>query len=93
MFVADLVLAELQRLGFETVFEPSVFDAKSYLAGEPATRAAAFLKAWRDPSVRAIVAVRGGYGSVHVLPFLDAKELRRDPTAFIFSGKQGYTPK
>ena len=46
-------------------------------------RAQAFLDAWRDPSVQALVAVRGGYGSVHVLPLLDREDLRRTPKAFI----------
>ncbi len=46
-------------------------------------RAQAFLGAWRDPSVKALVAVRGGFGSVHVLPLLDKEDLRRTPKAFI----------
>jgi len=53
------------------------------VAGDGKLRAAAFLNAWRDPSIRAIVAVRGGYGSVHLLPYLDADVLRHDPKAFI----------
>lgn len=65
-------VAELRELGFEPVYEPSVFDRKGgYLAGTAETRAAAFQRAWADPSVAALVAARGGYGSVHVLPLLD----------------------
>src|ERR1700737_2811815 len=79
----DKGIAELQQLGFEPVFEESVFARGHYVAGEGSMRAAAFLNAWRDPSVRAIVAVRGGYGSVHLLPYLDAHALRNDPKAFV----------
>ena len=80
----DKGVAELQRLGFEPVFEESVFAQHGgYLSGEGKVRAQAFLNAWRDPSVRALIAVRGGYGSVHLLPFLEKEDLRRTPKAFI----------
>jgi muramoyltetrapeptide carboxypeptidase len=79
----DKGIAELQQLGFEPIFEDSVFARGHYVAGEGRARAAAFLNAWRDPAVRAIVAVRGGFGSVHLLPYLDANVLRQDPKAFI----------
>jgi len=46
-------------------------------------RSAAFLRAWCDPSIAALIAVRGGYGSVQLLPSLDAGQIRRDPKAFI----------
>ena len=79
----DKGIAELRRLGFEPVFEDSVFDREEYVAGATRVRADAFLRAWRDPSIRAIIAVRGGYGSVHLLPYLNKDELRRQPKAFI----------
>ena len=80
----DKGIVEIQRLGFEPVFDDSVFaQYGGYLSGEGKVRAEAFLAAWRDPSVRALIAVRGGYGSVHVLPFLDKEDLRQAPKAFI----------
>jgi len=63
-------LDELRRLGFEPVHEPSVFDREAYLAGAADTRAAAIVHALEDRSVGAVMAARGGYGSVHVLPLL-----------------------
>lgn len=80
----DKGVAEIRRLGFEPVFEESVFAQHGgYLSGEATVRAHAFLTAWRDPSVRALIAVRGGYGSVHLLPFLEQEDLRQAPKAFI----------
>jgi muramoyltetrapeptide carboxypeptidase len=80
----DKGVAEIRRLGFEPVFEESVFAVHGgYLSGEGRVRAEAFLNAWRDPSIRALIAVRGGYGSVHLLPFLDKADLRTTPKAFI----------
>ena len=60
-----------------------MFARTGYTAGEPRLRAEAFRRAWRDPSVRALIAVRGGYGSVQILPLLDADEIRHTPKAFI----------
>jgi muramoyltetrapeptide carboxypeptidase len=79
----DRGVEEIRRLGFEPTWDESVFAREAYVSGSPATRAAAFLKAWFDPSIAALIAVRGGYGSVHLLPLLLADELRRTPKAFI----------
>ena len=71
-----------ERLGFEPVFDDSVFARESgYLAGSPEVRAAAFTQAWTDPAVAALIAVRGGYGSVQLLPLLDRARLRRTTEA------------
>jgi muramoyltetrapeptide carboxypeptidase len=77
-------VAELRRLGYEPVWDESVFAREGgYLAGSAATRTAAFLRAWDDPEVSALVAVRGGYGSVHLLPSLDPVHLRRRPKLLV----------
>ena len=67
----DRGVAELRRLGFEPVYDESVFARQRYVAGSAAVRAAAIHAAWRDPSIAGVIAVRGGYGSAQVLPLLD----------------------
>jgi muramoyltetrapeptide carboxypeptidase len=80
----DKGVAELRALNFEPAYEDSVFaHHRGYLAGDAEVRAHAFLRAWRDPSVKGLIAVRGGYGSVHLLPYLQAEDLRRMPKALI----------
>jgi muramoyltetrapeptide carboxypeptidase len=76
-------LAELERLGLEPVYDSSVFDRERYEAGSAETRAGAFRRALADPSVAAVMAVRGGYGSVHLLPLLDPADVRRARKAFV----------
>jgi muramoyltetrapeptide carboxypeptidase len=76
-------VAELERLGFRPEFDDRVFERRGYVAGEAGMRAQAINDAWRDPGVAAITVARGGYGSVQVLPHLDAAELRRAPKAFV----------
>jgi muramoyltetrapeptide carboxypeptidase len=79
----ELGLEELRRLGFEPVYDESVFDRRRYVAGSPEARAAALRSAWRDPSIAGVIGVRGGYGSAQLLPLLDADEARRGRKAFI----------
>jgi muramoyltetrapeptide carboxypeptidase len=76
-------IAELERLGFRPVYDESVFAREAYVSGPAALRRDALRRAWQDPSVAGVLAVRGGYGSVHALPWLSAEEIRDAPKAFI----------
>ncbi len=80
----DAGVAELRRLGFDPVYDETVFAREAgYLAGTPELRAGALLRFWRDPGVRALIATRGGYGSVHLLPLLDRQAMQATPKLFI----------
>lgn len=69
-------LAELRRLGFEPVYDERIFDVDLYEAGTPATRSELIRQALEDPAVHGVVAVRGGYGSVKLLPHLPVALVR-----------------
>lgn len=77
-------LAELTTLGFVPTYDSSVFERARYTAGSAQGRADALRQAWTDPQVAAIIAARGGYGSVHLLPLLDRSDF--DGPAKIFMG-------
>jgi muramoyltetrapeptide carboxypeptidase len=79
----DRGVAELERLGFEATYDESVFARELYVAGPPEVRAAALQRAWTDPAIAGIFVVRGGYGSVQLLPWLDAKVFRSTAKAFV----------
>ena len=79
----DAGIDELRRLGYQPAFDESVFARTRYTAGDAALRASAFRRAWDDDEVHAVIAVRGGYGSVQLLPLLDTGAMRRHPKAFI----------
>jgi muramoyltetrapeptide carboxypeptidase len=76
-------VAELRRLGFEPVYDESVFARRSYVAGSPEVRAAAFQAAWDDPAIAGVIAVRGGYGSAQILPLLDPHAVRLSAKCFV----------
>jgi muramoyltetrapeptide carboxypeptidase len=79
----DAGIAELVRLGLTPVYEERVFERRGYLAGEATRRAQELRKAWRDPSVAAVIGARGGFGSVQVLPLLDPIEARERRQVFV----------
>jgi muramoyltetrapeptide carboxypeptidase len=79
----DAGAAELRRLGFDPVWDEAIFARATFTAGTAAARAADFERAWRDPSVPALIALRGGYGSVHLLPLLAHLRAAQQPKLFI----------
>jgi muramoyltetrapeptide carboxypeptidase len=80
----DAGVAEIARLGYVPVYDDSIFAREGgYLSGSPELRADAFMRYWADPAVAALIAVRGGFGSVHLLPLLDRDHLAAHPKLFI----------
>lgn len=80
----DAGVAEIRRLGFSPVYDETVFARDAgYLSGSPELRADAFRRYWNDPGVAALIAVRGGFGSAHLLPLFDRDEFSRAPKLFI----------
>jgi muramoyltetrapeptide carboxypeptidase len=75
--------AEITRLGYEPVFSEAIFERGWFSAGPASARAADFMRAWLDPSIGALIALRGGYGSVHLLPLLSRDEVLKSPKLFI----------
>jgi muramoyltetrapeptide carboxypeptidase len=74
---------ELRRLGFEPTWQEAILERDTFTAGTAAARAADFERAWDDPSVAALIALRGGYGSVHLLPRLAGRDLAQRPKLFV----------
>lgn len=79
----DRGVAEIRRLGYEPVYDESVFATSVFTSGTAERRAAAFRRAWSDPTVAALVAVRGGYGSVQLLPRFGGWRPQDTPKLFI----------
>ena len=58
-------------------------DRYGYLAGKDADRAADVNDMYADPDVKAVFAVRGGWGCARILPYLDFARIRANPKLLI----------
>lgn len=72
-------LPYLAEQGWEPYVTPGTFKRLGTFAGTPDQRYSDLEQAFLDPSTRAILCSRGGYGVVHLLERLSRLDLRRDP--------------
>jgi muramoyltetrapeptide carboxypeptidase len=79
----DAGVAELKRLGLEPVWDDMVFERQAMTAGRPRVRVTSLLRAFDEMGADAVVSVRGGYGSVELLPLMDFERVRKARTAFV----------
>ena len=70
-------IALMKSVGLKVSVGESVYKRFGYLSSEDEDRAANFIKAWTDPDIKAVIAARGGYGAMRILPYLDFDELRQ----------------
>jgi len=75
--------AELERWGLKVEFGEHAFKKTGYLAGTDEERLSDLNGALRDPSVRAVIATRGGKGSYRIADQLDFAAARNDPKFLI----------
>lgn len=77
----DLEIAResLQALGLTVKVGRHVLARHGYLAGKDKERAADINAFFADPDVRAVLPIRGGWGSSRVLPHLEFDRIRRNP--------------
>lgn len=91
----------LKGMGLVPKLASGVDGRFGYLAGTDADRAADLNAMYADPEVRAVFALRGGWGSARILPLLDWAMIRRNPKLLIgfsditalhlaFSARAGY---
>lgn len=86
-FVGDRFgLSEIERtvraMGLEPKAAPHLLAREGYLAGSDEARAHDLMAMFRDKQVRGIMAVRGGWGSARLLPYLDFEAIAATPKLF-----------
>ncbi|SCW54979.1 muramoyltetrapeptide carboxypeptidase [Sphingobium faniae] len=82
-FDLDLVKETIAAMGLKPKPAGHLAERYGYLAGKDADRAADVNALYADPDVRAIFAVRGGWGCARILPFLDFQTIRAHPKLLI----------
>ena len=73
----------LRRLGYNPVYNSSIFDQDIYFAGSIERRARELEEMFERDDVRAILCARGGYGSNYLLGKLDPKKIVPHPKIFV----------
>ena len=79
----DIAKESLEALGFKVSTGAHLLDRHGYLAGADKARAEDINRAFADTSVAAVHAIRGGWGSARLLPYLDFDTIRRNPKVII----------
>lgn len=75
----EIAKESLEALGLEVRVAGHLLDRHGYLAGQDRDRAADINRSFVDPSIGAVLPIRGGWGSSRLLPFLDFETIRRNP--------------
>lgn len=73
----------LKKKGFRVKLGDNVFSRKGYLAGSDKERADAFMKCWRDPLVKMVWCLRGGFGTTRMIDLLDYNYIAAHPKIFV----------
>jgi len=85
----DRAAAALERFGFRPKLAKNVRARLGFVAGTDRERAADLMVMFADKKVKAIICLRGGYGSARILERLDFDVIRRNPK--ILSGYSDIT--
>lgn len=70
---------ELKRWGFRVSLSRLLFEEDRQFAGRDEIRAQSLQEAFDDPNVKAIICVRGGYGTVRIIDRLDFNRFKVSP--------------
>ncbi len=81
--VIDRAVVVLEQLGFKIKLAPHARARLGFLAGTDRDRAADLMKMFTDRKVKAILCVRGGYGTSRLLALLDYGLIRQTPKIFV----------
>ena len=75
--------AYLEQLGYRVRFGKYIRNTHGYLAGTDEERAADFNNMVYDKDVKAIFAIRGGYGTPRILQMIDYSSLKKHPKIIV----------
>ena len=73
----------IRSLGFKVKEGRHLYERKAFLAGSDQQRAEDLNTMFRDDTVDGMIALRGGYGAMRILPFLDFEMIRANPKVIL----------
>lgn len=79
----EIATENMLGLGLTPTMGSHVKERFGYLAGTDEERASDLMDAFRDPNVKAVFALTGGWGAARTLPLLDFETIRANPKVVI----------
>lgn len=79
----EIIRESMEALGLRVKLPREPLRRYGYLAGSDEERAAEFNEQFADSSVKAVLAVRGGWGCARILPLIDFDLVRRNPKILV----------
>lgn len=76
-------VAYLERMGYRTILGKNVLETYGYLAGTDEQRAADIHAMFEHKEVKAIMCIRGGYGTPRLLSLINYPRIARHPKIFV----------
>ncbi|MBS4196010.1 S66 peptidase family protein [Lederbergia citri] len=80
----QLAVSKIKEMGFDVEIGDTCYEYYGgYLAGTPEQRANELNSMFVNQNILAIFCLRGGYGSLHLLPLLDYETISKNPKLFV----------
>jgi muramoyltetrapeptide carboxypeptidase len=76
-------VVSLESMGFEVHIPNGITSRYRYLAGTDRQRADVLNSLFVDPKIKGIIAARGGFGAMRLLPLLDWESIAKNPKLFM----------
>lgn len=68
--------------GYKIIFSDNIFDKKRYLAGTDEKKIEELHRFFKDPKIKMILCLRGGYGAIRLLDKIDWELIKKNPKIF-----------
>lgn len=76
-------VTKIEKLGFHVILGKHIEKKNGFLAGNDQERVFDIMQMFENQEVDAIFCIRGGYGCLRILPFLNYEVISRHPKIFI----------
>ena len=73
----------LEDLGLKVILGESCYASHGYLSGKDELRAKDINEMFRNPDIKGVFCIRGGYGAARLLDLIDFEIIRANPKVFV----------
>lgn len=81
--IIDKGIETIESLGFKVKIGKNLYSKKGFFAGGDLERAKDIMDMFLDDDVKLILCMRGGYGSMRIIEYLNFEEIKNHPKLFM----------